>query len=176
MNPDANGFGILTLFMLAVFALLVIIIWVSKAEGKEQRNHDSARMNDFKETTKGYSDVIANALTESVRPLVQLVESTHEKVEESLTITKSGFAQADRALLQVLNNQTEQREKQDKEIALDMDTKSLLAEVAKEIQAIQTKVEALETTNTQQFTAIEKKLAELQQSLVELVKAQEKVG
>jgi chromosome segregation ATPase len=175
-ETNLYSFVILTIFMLGVFALLGIIIWVSKSEGKQQRDHDTARMNDFKETTKGYSDVIANALKETISPLAQNVQSAFEKVEESLAITRSGFAQADRALLQVLNNQTEQKEKQDKELALDMDTKSLLAEVAKEIQAIQTKVEALETTNTQQFTAIEKKLAELQQSLVELVKAQEKVG
>jgi len=173
-QTNLYSFVILTLFMLGVFALLGIIIWVSKSEGKQQRNHDSARMEDFKGITEGNFKVIANALKETVTPLAQSVELTYEKIQEGLSITKSGFAQADRALMQVLNNQTEQKEKQDKELALDMDTKNLLQDLAKDIQAIQTKVEALETANTQQFASIEKKLAELQQSLVELVKAQEK--
>jgi len=173
-ETNLYSFVILTLFMLGVFALLGIIIWVSKSEGKQQRDHDTARMHDFKGITKGNFEVIANALKETISPLAQNVETTFEKVTENLAITKSGFAQADRALLQVLNNQTEQKEKQDKELAIDMDTKNLLEGLAKDIQTIQSKVEALETANTHQFASIEKKLVELQQNLVELVKAQEK--
>ena len=171
MEANLYGFGILTLFMLGVFALLLIIIWVFSREG------DSERMKVFEVSQEKNFGVIANALKETVSPLAQRVEEAYEKVEAGLVITKTGFEKASEALTIVINNQHEQKEAQAKEIGIDMDTQNLLKEVAKEINSLQGKVAVLETTSTQQFSELKSSVTALREdvnAIVEIVKKLEK--
>jgi hypothetical protein len=161
MEANLYGFGILTLFMLGVFALLLIIIWVFSREGDKQRSYDSERMKVFEVSQEKNFGVIANALKETVSPLAQRVEETFE-------ITEVGFKNTTEALNDI-------KEGQAKEERLNEKTQNILEGVAKEISQLQAKAAELETVSTQQFNDLKASVATLQRDLsdmVQLVKEQ----
>lgn len=155
MEANLYGFGILTLFMLGVFALLLIIIWVFSREGDKQRAYDSERMKVFEVSQEKNFGVIASALRETVNPLAQRVEETFE-------ITEVGFKDTREALSNI-------KEAQAKEDKVNEKTQNLLEEVAREIANLHTRITTLEGTNLQQMNELKSELATLKEQLANVV-------